>query len=100
MVLEQNSVPRKTFWPKREKAIQGRAKLDKAPIHELYSSLNRIRAMRWVRHVARARKNRNTYKDLVRKPEWMRSLERHMTRWTLKQNLRNGVGGMDGINLA
>jgi len=60
MVLEQNSVPRKTFWPKMEKAIQDRAKLDKAQVHELYSSLNIIRAMRWMRHMPRARKNRNT----------------------------------------
>ena len=51
MVLKQNSVPRKTFWPKREKAIQDRAKLDKVQVHELYSSLNIIRAMRWMRHM-------------------------------------------------
>jgi hypothetical protein len=50
MILEQNSMPRKTFGPKIEKAIQDRAKLDKAQVHYLYSSLNIILAMRWVRH--------------------------------------------------
>jgi hypothetical protein len=77
MVLEQKSVPRKTLWPKREKAIQDRAKLDKAQLHDFYASQNIIRAMRGVRHVARAQENRNAYKVLVRKPEWMRSLDRH-----------------------
>jgi hypothetical protein len=50
-VMEQNSVPRKKFRPKREKAIQDRAKLDKTQVHYLYSSLNTIRAMKWARHV-------------------------------------------------
>jgi hypothetical protein len=93
MVVEQNRVSRQTFWPKREKAIQDRAKLDNEQLYDFYSSLNVIRAMRQMRHVILARQNKNTYKVLVWKPERMRSLERHKRRWTLKQIFRNWVEG-------
>jgi hypothetical protein len=60
------------MW-KREEGTRGWRKLYNDELHNLYSSPNIIRAvkfrMRWAGHVAFMGERRNAYKILVREPE-------------------------------
>jgi hypothetical protein len=58
----------------RKEVIGGWRKLHNQELNSLYSSLNIImmiksRRVKWVGHVARMEKKRNSYEVLVRKPE-------------------------------
>jgi hypothetical protein len=68
------------FGPKRDEVTGERRKLQNEELHILYSSPNIIRQiksrrMRWVGHVARMGKERNTYKVLMENPEGKNHLE-------------------------
>jgi hypothetical protein len=45
-------VLRRTFGPKRDEIIEGWRKLNNKELHNLYSSPNIIRMIRWAGHVA------------------------------------------------
>jgi hypothetical protein len=70
----ENRVFRIIFEPKRDELKGGRKKFNNKELQNLYYSRNLIRIiksrrMRRAGHVARARKKRNAYRLLVRKPE-------------------------------
>jgi hypothetical protein len=61
-------VLRRIFGPKRDEVTGGWKKLHNKELHDLYSSPSIIRMIkRWVVHVARMEKRRNTYRLLVGK---------------------------------
>ena len=73
-------------------------KLHNEELNDLYSSPSTVRVMSWAGHVARMGERRGMYRDLVRKPEGKRTLERHRRRCedTIKMYLSEvGCGGMD-----
>jgi hypothetical protein len=77
-------------------------KLHNEELHNLYSSPNIIRRMRWAAHVARMGK-RTAYRILVGKSEGKRPLGRPRRRLVdnIKIDLREtGWDGMDWIDLA
>jgi hypothetical protein len=98
----QNRVLRRIFGPKRDEMVGGWRKLHNGELHNLYSSPNIIRLikwrMKWAGHVTRMREKRNAYRILVGKPEGKRPLRRPRSRWegNIKMDLRKlGWSGMD-----
>jgi hypothetical protein len=73
-VLE-NRVLRRIFGPKRDE-VTGKWRKLHNELHNLYSSSDITRRMRWVEHVARMGEERKVYKVLVGKPEGKRPLGR------------------------
>jgi hypothetical protein len=78
-------VLRKIFRPKRVEDGSWRKLRNDKP-DGLYSSPNIVRMinsrrMRWAGHIARMRKDRGIYRDLVGRPEGKRSLGRPRRRW-------------------
>jgi hypothetical protein len=69
---------RRLFGPKRNKVKGDWRKLHKEELHNLCSSLRR---MKWAGHVARMGEKRNAYKILVGKPEGKRPLGKARRRW-------------------
>jgi hypothetical protein len=104
----ENSVLRRIFGPKKDGVTGGWRKLRNEELHDLYSSPNIIRMikwrrMRWARHVARIWEKRNVYRLLVAKPEGKRPLGRPRRRWidNIKLALSDTrLGGVDWIGLA
>jgi hypothetical protein len=86
----ENKVLRGIFGPKRDEVTGGWRKLHNEELHNLYSSPNIIRIMRWAGHIARMGEKRNTYRILVGKPEGKRPLggQRHRLVENNKRNLR------------
>jgi hypothetical protein len=92
---------------KNKMSIISRRKLHNEELHDLYSwpSIIRImksRGMRWARHVARMRENRNALR-LVGQPEGKRPLGRSRRRWVdiIRMDLVEvGWGDVDWIDLA
>jgi hypothetical protein len=67
-----NGVLPRLFRPKREEIAAGFTKLHGKRLHNMYSSpsrMNKLRRMRWVRHVACMGKMRIVHEVLIRKPE-------------------------------
>jgi cell division protein FtsL len=69
----QNRVLRRIFGQKRDELTKGWRNLHNEELLDLYSSSRIIKIiksmrMRWVRHVARIGKNRNSYILLIGKP--------------------------------
>jgi hypothetical protein len=96
-------VLRRIFGPKRDEVTGEWRKLHNEELHNLYSSPNIIRRMRWAGRVARMGETRNAYRVLVGKPERKRPLGRPRCTWVdnVKMDLREtGWGGMDWIDLA
>jgi hypothetical protein len=72
---------RRIFGPKREEVAGGWRRLHNEELHNLYTSLNIItaikkRKIRWARNVARLGDIRNAYKILVGNSEGKRPLRR------------------------
>jgi hypothetical protein len=96
------------FGPRRDEVTGEWRKLHKEELHDLYSSPSIIRIikskrMRWVGHIARMGKKRNTYRLLVGKPEGKRLLGRTRGRWVdnIRMDLLElGWGDLDWIGLA
>jgi hypothetical protein len=85
------TVLRRIFGPKREEVAGGCRRLRNEELHNLYVSLNIIRAiksrrMRWAGHVARMVETRNGHNILVGKREGKRPLGRPRCRW--EDNIR------------
>jgi hypothetical protein len=79
-------VLRRIFGPKRDRVTGGWRELHNEELHNLYSSPNMIRIMKWMRmrragHVARMGEKRNVYRLLVEKPAARRPLGRPRRRW-------------------
>jgi hypothetical protein len=72
----ENRVLRRIFGPKRDEVTCQWRKLHNGELHNLYSSPDIIRRMRWAGHVAHMGEGRNVYRVLVGKPEAKRPLER------------------------
>jgi hypothetical protein len=69
----ENRVLRRIFGPKSDEVTGEWRKLHKEELHDSYSSpsiirIIKARRMRWARHVARMRENRNAYMLFVGKP--------------------------------
>jgi hypothetical protein len=104
----ENRVLRGIFGPKRDGVTGGWRKLHNEELHNLYSSPNIIRIikwrrMRWAGHVARMGEKRNVYRLLVGKAEGKRPLGRTRRRWidNIKMDLLEiGVSIVDWIGLA
>jgi hypothetical protein len=82
----ENRVLRKIFGPKRNEVTGEWRKLHNEELHILYSSSYIIRQiksrrMRWARHEAHMREERNVYKVLMVKPEGKSPLGRLRRRW-------------------
>jgi hypothetical protein len=107
MRVFENGVLRRIFGPKRDGVKEGRRKLHKEELHNLYSSPSIIRIinsrrMRWAGHVARMGEKRNVYRLLARKPEGRRPLGRSRRRWiaNIKMDfLEIGLSLVDWIGL-
>jgi hypothetical protein len=76
----ENRVLRRIFGPRRDEVTGEWRKLHNEELHNLYSSPNIIRRMRWARHVAWMGET-NVYRILVGKPEGKRLLGRPRRRW-------------------
>jgi hypothetical protein len=77
---EHRLVLRKIFEPKRDEVTGEWIKLHNEELRDLYSSpsiirINKLRTMRWARHVTRMGEKRNAYRLLVGKPEGKRPLD-------------------------
>jgi hypothetical protein len=90
------------FGPKREEDGSWR-KMHNDELHNLYSSLNIVRMIKWRRmrlvgHVARIGEGRGVYRVLVGSPEGKRPLGRPRRRWedNIKMDVRET--GIDGAN--
>jgi hypothetical protein len=75
----ENTVLRKTFWPKRDEVAGEWRKLHNKELYDLYCSANIIqvniqRRMRWEGHVARMGERRDAYMVFMGKPEEKRPL--------------------------
>jgi hypothetical protein len=82
---------RRIFGPKRERVVGGWGRLHNEGLHNLYTSLiiirvTKSRRMRWMGHVACMGKMRNSYKNLVGKPDGTRPLRKPRHRW--EDNIR------------
>jgi hypothetical protein len=96
------------FGSKRDEVTRVWRKLHNEELHDLYSSPNSVRVikwrrMRWAGHVARMGEGRGVYMVLVGKPEGKRQMGRPRRRWedNIKMDLLEvGCGGMDWIELA
>jgi hypothetical protein len=98
--LFENRVLRRIFGPKRDEVMGEWRKLHSEELHNLYSSPDIIRRMRWAGHVARMGEERKVYKVLVGKPQGKRPLGRPRrmgSEWILE---RLAWGGVDWIRLA
>jgi hypothetical protein len=85
----------RTFGPKRDEVTGGWRKLHNEELHNLYSSLNKIRKikssrMKWEGSVVRMGEKRNAFRIIVGKPEGKRSLGRPRCWWldNVKMDLR------------
>jgi hypothetical protein len=95
------------FGPKREEDGSWR-KLHNDELHSLYTAPNidrviKSRRMRWARHVARMREERDAYRILVGRSEDKRPLGRPRRRWedNIKIDLREiAIDGANWIQLA
>ena len=98
---------RRIVGSKRDEVTKELRKIHKEELNDLYCSPNIVRdiksrKMRWAGHVARTRKRRGVYRDLVWKPEGKRPLGRPRRRWedNIKMDLQAvGCGGY-GLNRA
>jgi hypothetical protein len=77
--VSNNRVLRRLFGLKGDEAIEGRIKLHNYELHNLYSSVNKIRIiksrrMRWAGYIARMKAKGDLYRLLVGKPEGQRLL--------------------------
>ena len=86
---------RKIFGPKRDDVTGDWKSLPNEQFHDLYSSPNVIcviksRRMRYARHVACMREQRNAHRLLVGKPKGKRPLGRPRHRWedNIKMDLK------------
>jgi hypothetical protein len=94
-------VLRRIFGPKRE-GDGSWIKLHNER-HNLYSSPNIVRKMRWVGHVARTREGRGVYRVLVGRPKGKRPQGKPRRKWecNIKMDLRDiGIDGANWIRLA
>jgi hypothetical protein len=103
----ENRVLRRIFGPKRDEVTGEWRKLHNEEPHNLCSSPDIIRQMRWrmrwAGHVARMGEERKVYKVLVGKPEGKRPPGRPRRRWEngIRMDLREiGLGGVVWIQLA
>jgi hypothetical protein len=79
-------VLRRIFGSKRDEVPGGWGKLHNEDLRDLYSSpsvirMMKSRRMRWMGHVARMRKMKNTHRLLVGKQKGKRPLGRPRRRW-------------------
>jgi hypothetical protein len=103
----ENRVSKRIFGPKREEDGSWR-KLHNDELHNLYSSLNIVRAiksrrMRWAGHVTSIAEGRGAYRVLVGRPEGKRPLGRPRRKWddNIKVDIRKmGIDGLNWIRLA
>jgi hypothetical protein len=106
--VNENSVLKRIFVPKRDEVAGDWRKLHNEELHNFYSSPDIIRQvksrrMRWAGHVARMGEGRKVYKVLVGKPEGKRPLGRSRRRWEngIRMDLREiGFRGVDWIRLS
>jgi hypothetical protein len=82
----ENRVLRRIFGPKNDEVMGEWRKLRNEELHDLYSSQSvirmiKLRRVRWVGHVSRMGKKRNTYRLSMGKTERKRPLERPRQRW-------------------
>jgi hypothetical protein len=106
--VSENRVLRGIFGPKREEVTGEWRTLHSGELHNLYSSPDiirqvKFRRMRWAVHVARIGEGRNMYRVLVGKPEGESLLGRPRRRWEdgIKMDFREiGWGGVEWIRLA
>jgi hypothetical protein len=91
------------FGPKRAEETGGLRKLHNEELHNLYSSLCKIRMMKSRRIRLEGRAKRNACRILVGKTERKRPLGRPRCRWVdnIKMDLKEiEMGGMDWMDLA
>ncbi|KDR21913.1 hypothetical protein L798_00464, partial [Zootermopsis nevadensis] len=88
LMVFKNRVLRRTSGPKREGDGSWR-KLHNDELHDLYSSPDISRRMRWAGHVARMDGTSGVHRVLVGKPEGKRPLGRPRRRW--EDNLRRDL---------
>jgi hypothetical protein len=91
------------FGPKSDEVMGVWRTLHNTELFDLYSSPSIIRMIklwriRWVGHVARMGKKRNTYRLLVGKPEGRRPLERPTQRWLDNIKMDFGETEWYGVN--
>ena len=99
---------RELFGTNRDEITEEWRKLHNAELHALYSlpiiiRNLKLRQLRWAGHVACMEQSRNSYRDLVGKPEEKRPLGRPRHRWedNMKMDLREvGSDPGDWIDLA
>ena len=89
--ISENTVLRRTFWPRRDEVTGEWSKLHNEELYDLYSSPNIIwvtisRIIGWTEHVARIGERRGVYSILVVKSEGKRPLRRPWRRW--KDNIK------------
>jgi hypothetical protein len=81
----ENRVLRRIFEPKTAEVTGEWRRLHNKELYALFFSRNirviKSRRLRWVEHIARMGERRGAYRDLVRKPEGRRPLERPRRRW-------------------
>jgi hypothetical protein len=88
--------------------LKFKRKFRRQRVNNLYHSTNIVRVIKWrkikyVGHVARMGEGRGVYRDLVRRPDGKRPLERPRHRWedNIKMCFQKvGCGGIDWIELA
>jgi hypothetical protein len=104
----ENRVLRRMFEPKRDEVTGEWRKLHNAELHDLYSSSDIVRVIRWRRmrwegHVARMSERSSVYRVLVGKREGKIRLGILRRRWedNIEMDLQEiGCGGMDWIELS
>jgi hypothetical protein len=97
----ENRVLRRIFGLKRDEVTGEWRKLLSGELHNLYSSPDIIRQikwkrMRWAGQVGRMGEGRKVYRFLVRKPEGKKPLERPNRRWEdeIRMDLRDSSCGV------
>jgi len=106
--VSENMVLRRIFGPRREEVTGECRRMHNEELHDLYSSPNIVRVikwrrMRWAGHVARMVEERGVYRVLVGKREGKRPLGRPRRRCvdSIRMDLQEvGCGCMDWIGLA
>jgi hypothetical protein len=103
----KNSVPRKTFGPKRDEMIGKERRLRNEELYDLYCSPNTIRVIKsrrigWAGYVARMGDRTGTHRVLIGRPEEKKSFGKSRRRW--KGNIKKDIqevecGGVDWIHL-